>query len=311
MKTLVTGADGFIGRWLTKLLVERGDEVTGVSRRAIETGGAIQYLRADVRDEAALNDVVARTRPARVFHLAALNHIATSFEKPEETFAVNLLGTLHVLNAVRAFASEAVVVSVGSSAEYGESTQRVDRVREDDPLLPTSPYGISKVAQGLTCRQMHLSYGMRTVHVRPFAVVGPGKEGDAMSQFARQVAGIELGRQDKMRAGNLASERDFVDVRDCSRALVFLSERAAGGTTYNVCTGTGVTIGDLAEAFRRNARKSFEVVRDEAQLRKVDDTRIVGSPHKLAELGFSLSFSLDDTVRDTLSALRESMEKSS
>jgi GDP-4-dehydro-6-deoxy-D-mannose reductase len=305
MKTLVTGADGFIGGALARRLVELGDVVVGLSRRGTsETGRAFERVQADLRDADAVRAAVERTRPERIFHLAALNHIPTSFTEPEETFVVNAIGTLHLLDAARAVVPGATFVSVGSSSEYGDAARPRDFVGEGDALLPTSPYAISKVAQSLLCRQVFKTYGQRAIHVRPFAVIGPGKKGDALTQFCERVVGIERGDEPVLRCGNLEPLRDFIDVRDCARALVLVAERGAPGDVFNVCNGVAVKMAELVDTLRSVAARAFEVVVDPSKVRRVDDMRIVGDSTKLRALGYSPEHSLVDTVRDTLSMTR-------
>jgi GDP-D-mannose dehydratase len=94
MKSFVTGIDGFIGGWLARLLVDRGDEVFGLSRKTAQiTGDSVQRVAGDVRDAKALDDAMKRIAPDRVFHLAALNHIGASFESPEEPPSARTLRT--------------------------------------------------------------------------------------------------------------------------------------------------------------------------------------------------------------------------
>jgi GDP-4-dehydro-6-deoxy-D-mannose reductase len=264
----------------------------------------VRRVHADLRDELAVSAAVERARPDRIFHLAALNHIATSFADPEATFGVNLLGTLHLLRAVLHHVPHATFVSVGSSAEYGDTTRTRPTVGEDDPLLPTSPYGVSKVAQGLLCRQAWRSEGLRAIHVRPFAIIGAGKRGDALSQFAEQVLRVEAGTTTTVRVGNLEPVRDFVDVRDCVAALVLVATQGEAGGFYNICHGEPVPLFDIMEALRHCARASFDVVEERSQVRAVDDMRIVGDPRKLMGLGYARTYRLEDTLRTTLQWLR-------
>ena len=105
MKTLITGVDGFIGGWLARLVVERGDEVVGISRRDAAARGGVRRVVADLADAGGVAKAVADAKPDRIFHLAAANHIPTSFERPAETFTVNAIGTMHLLAAVRSNSS--------------------------------------------------------------------------------------------------------------------------------------------------------------------------------------------------------------
>jgi GDP-4-dehydro-6-deoxy-D-mannose reductase len=293
MRSFITGVDGFIGSHLAEALAAAGDDVAGFGRR-----------QGDVADAAAVGDAVAKARPDRVFHLAALNNIAASFADPARTMATNVTGSVNLFEAVRRSASGAAVVSVGSAAEYGRTAAEVSSLTEELPLLPTSPYGVSKVAQGLLCRVYAQVHGLRALHVRPFAVIGPRKTKDAVSDFCRNVVALERGETDRFIVGPLTSERDFVDVRDFVAALVLLSERGAPGAVYNVCNGATVSLGAVVAILQRLSSKPFEPVADPSRLRPADDRRIVGDNARLAALGYAPRFGLEDTLAATLAHWR-------
>ena len=240
MRSFITGVDGFIGGHLAEALGAAGDDVAGFGRR-----------QGDMADAAAVDGAVAKARPDRVFHLAALNNIAASFADPALTMATNLTGSVNVFEAVRKFAPATALVSVGSSAEYGRTAAEISPLTEEVPLLPTSPYGVSKAAQGLLCRVYAQVHGLRALHVRPFAVIGPRKTKDAVSDFCRNVVALERGETDRFVVGPLTSERDFVDVRDAVAALVLLSERGAPGTVYNLCNGAAVSLASVVAILQR------------------------------------------------------------
>ncbi len=300
MRSFITGIDGFIGSWLAETLRAAGDEVSGLSRGREGTEGGVVRFRGDLSAVAPLAAALASVRPERLFHLAAQNNIQDSFDDPAATIAANVTGSIHLLEAVKQTAPDACFISVGSSAEYGQTAATAPALSEDLPLLPTSPYGISKVSQGLLSRVYANVYRLRSIHVRPFAVVGPRKTRDAISDFCRNVVAIERGETDRFVVGHLGSERDFVDVRDCVAALILVSEAGTAGGVYNICNGRTATLDTVVTLLQGLAAKPFAPVQDPSRLRPADDRRIVGDGGRLRALGYAPRFSLEETLRDTL-----------
>jgi GDP-4-dehydro-6-deoxy-D-mannose reductase len=315
MRSFITGIDGFIGGWLAEALRAAGDQVFGLSRRAAaQPGGtdadAVVRLDGSITSRSAVADAVALARPDRVFHLAALNNIGDSFADPVLTIETNVVGSLNLLDAVRSLAPAARLVSVGSSAEYGKTAAQAAPLGEELPLLPTSPYGVSKVSQGLLCRVYAQVHQLRAIHVRPFAIIGPRKTKDALSDFCRNVVAIERGETDRFSIGALGSERDFVDVRDAVAALILLSEKGEGGAVYNLCNGRGASLASVLSLLQGLSRCPFQPVPDPSRVRPADDPRIVGDGSRLAALGYLPRFDLAATVGATLDHWRAQAERS-
>jgi GDP-4-dehydro-6-deoxy-D-mannose reductase len=304
MRSFITGVDGFIGSHLAEALLASGDEVFGLSRASVGStgaGGGVVRFQVDLAAPDGLAAALAQARPDRIFHLAALNNIQASFADPGLTVRTNVLGTLALLDAVRLVAPAAAFVSVGSSAEYGRTAALARApLTEDLPLQPTSPYGISKASQGMFSTVYAKVHGLRAIHVRPFAVIGPRKTKDALSDFCRTVVAIERGETDRFPVGPLDSQRDFVDVRDCVRALVLVADKGEPGTTYNVCNGTGTTLAAVVALLQGLARRPFEPAPDPSRTRAADDPRIVGDNARLRVLGYQPRFSLAETTAATL-----------
>ncbi len=291
MRALVTGVDSFIGSHLEERLKELGDEVVGLSRKRD---------RVDVTDAEAVANLVRRTKPDRVFHLAAQSNIPKSFADPATTLAVNVVGSANLFEAVRQHAPDARVVSVGSAAEYGDSARDAQQIAEDASLRPTSPYGVSKVAQGKLVAVYARAYRMKIVHVRLFAILGPRKTTDALSDFSRNVVAIERGEKDALVTGNTTPLRDFVDVRDAVSGLVLASHSGVPGEVYNLCSGNATSLDDLILLLRAASDREFRIQQDPARMRPVDDQRVVGDASKLRALGFSPELKLADTVAAVL-----------
>jgi GDP-4-dehydro-6-deoxy-D-mannose reductase len=300
MRSLITGVDGFLGSWLGETLVAVGDAVVGVGRRETAPVAGVTKVRSDITDSDAMIAVVRDAAPDRVFHLAALNNIAQSIADPAATVSSNVTGTVHVLEAMRIHVPTARLVSVGSSAEYGRTSASEARLREGSPLAPTSPYGVSKVAQGQMCGVYASIHGLSVVHVRPFAVIGPRKRADAVSDFCRGVVAIERGLSSVLRVGDLEAVRDFVDVRDCVAALVTVSNEGKAGDVVNLCGGNEVSLGHVVDILRDLATRPVAVNVEGSRKRRVDDRRIVGDPTALARLGWAPRYSLRETLEFTL-----------
>lgn len=302
MKSLITGIDGFIGQHLTAALRARGDEVYGLSRAAAGKRHEATVYQADVTDAAAVSQTLTAIKPDLIWHLAAQSNIPDSFANPAETISSNILGSVTLFAAAQRCAPQATILSVGSSAEYGSSAAA--DLTEDTLLQPSSPYAIAKAAQGFFARLYAHVYGLRILHVRPFAIIGPGKVGDAVSDFCRAVVRIEAGGTPTLPTGNLDVIRDFMDVRDCAQAFQLIAERGVAGENYNVCNGVGASLHQILLELQPLAGTPFAVAQDPTRRRPVDDHRLVGDNAKLRALGYKRRYDLPATVRVTLDSWR-------
>jgi GDP-4-dehydro-6-deoxy-D-mannose reductase len=297
MKALVTGASGFVGPHLVAHLEASGDQVVAVDR-----GGATPV---DVTDRDAVQAVMRDVRPAAVYHLAALSHVAESWSAAANSFRVNAEGTLNVLVAA-SDAGVGRVLVVGSAEEYGAVREADLPIDEDTPLRPMTPYGASKVAADYLALQAYLGGGLETVRARPFNHTGPGQSPRFLvPALARRVAEAERAGEDKVLVGSLDPVRDITDVRDVVRAYRSLVERGEPGEVYNVCSGRGTTVREIAERLLAHAHRNLELVVDENLVRKVEVPRLVGNPSKIGtDIGWSPEIDIDRTLDDVLAAAR-------
>jgi GDP-4-dehydro-6-deoxy-D-mannose reductase len=308
VRWLVTGANGFVGGHLVeRLALTAGRELFGLVRPGSAPGDGYARLEADLLEPEAVARAVETARPDRVVHLAAQSSARDSWTDAEGTLRTNLLGLLHLLEALRSRKLAPRVLVVGSSEEYG-APENDAPVRESAPLRPASPYAVSKVAQGYLALQYALAHGMPIVRTRTFNHTGPGRgAGFAESSFARQIAEIEAGRREAvLSVGNLDAVRDFSDVRDVVRAYELLIERGVPGEVYNVASGRGFSIGEILERLRGLSPARVEVRRDPALLRPVDVPRIVGDASRLRETtGYAPEIPIERTLFDLLAHWRE------
>jgi len=292
MRALVTGAGGFVGPYLVAHLRECGDDVVGESEDF------------DITDRDATHAAFAAHRPEVVYHLAAWSDAGASWADPTTCLRVNVEGTTNVLDAARACDARRVLV-VGSAEEYG-LVDGADRVREDAPLRPITPYGSSKVAASFVALQAWLGRRLETVRVRPFSHTGAGQpDAFVVPALARRVADAERANAPAITIGARDPVRDFSDVRDVVRAYRMLVEHGAPGEVYNVCRGAGVSIGELVDRLVARSHTDLRVEVDPALLRPTEVPRLVGDPSKLMQAtGWEPEHTLDETLDDVLAHAR-------
>jgi GDP-4-dehydro-6-deoxy-D-mannose reductase len=302
MRALVTGASGFVGRHLVAHLRARGDTVV-----AVDHSGHDGALTVDVTDVDALTRAVRDAAPDALYHLAARSHVGESWADGDELTRVNVGGTQAVVDASAA-ASVTRVLVVGSAEQYGPVPADRGAVDETVTMQPLSPYGVSKLAAEEAALAAWHGHGVPVLCVRAFNHTGPGQSPEFfVPGFARRIARAEAdpAGSDDIAVGNLDSVRDFTDVRDVVRAYRLLVEHGTPGEAYNVCSGEGVRIGDLAERLLTRARRPLRLRIDPALVRAVEVPVFVGDPAKLvAATAWARGVALDTTLDDVLAEAR-------
>jgi UDP-glucose 4-epimerase len=303
MRTLVTGGAGFIGSHIVEQLLMRGDTVrvldnfsTGFHQNLEHLQGRLEILEGDLRDTGA---VMAAVKDVDlVFHLAAFISVSQSIADPGSCFAVNVGGTVALLEAARRAGVRKVVLS-SSTAVYGD--MHVFPTPEETPLRPISPYAVSKQVNELYAHLYTHTLGLPVTALRYYNVYGPRQRPDsdyaaAIPIFVRQI----LSGKPVTIFGDGRQSRDFIFVNDVVRANFMAAESDTAGESFNVCTGIETNLIDLMEQFSELSPRQPEV-RFEPP-RPGDIYRSVGSPEKAARvLGFqagtSLVEGLDQTVK--------------
>jgi GDP-4-dehydro-6-deoxy-D-mannose reductase len=304
MRVLVTGADGFVGPHLCRLLESSGDAVFPFSGpQPSPPGSSPPGPPLDVRDAAALRDAVARTRPDAVVHLAGVSSVAFSHAEPGATFETNAVGTVNVCAALKEAGPKVRLLLVSSGEVYGPVAAN-QSASEDTPRVPTSPYAASKVAAEIAAQQFARSYGLDVVIARPFNHLGAGQAPSfAVPSFARQIVGAKKrGQPAVLSVGNLEPVRDFSHVDDVVSAYRTLLARGVAGETYNVCSGEGRSIRSVLDELIELAGVSVEVRVDPAKLRPVDVPRLVGNPARLRDLGWTPRRGVRRALEDVLAS---------
>ena len=289
MRCLVTGVGGFIGGYLVEFLVKEKHEVVGLARaRSLALEGInprfFTFVQADLLDREALCDLIDSVCPDVVFHLAAQSYPSVSWKQPAKTFEVNVLGAISLFDEILARRLDPTILVVGSSSEYAPSRDGRP-ITEDDALVPSSPYGVSKLAQDHLSRLYHEAHGLKIIRCRPFFLIGPRKRGDVASDLARGVVAIERGRKEDLPIGNLDVVRDLLDVRDGVEALWLLAQYGRPGDVYNICSGTGYNLREILSVYKQFAKVEIHERLDPSLIRPVDEMVKVGSPGQATRPG--------------------------
>jgi GDP-4-dehydro-6-deoxy-D-mannose reductase len=296
VRTLVTGAGGFVGAHLVRHLEDAGDEVVELER----TVDGI-----DIADAEPLTEAVMAAKPQVVYHLAGASDVGGSWSEPRETFLANALGTLNVLEAARAAGAERVL-AVTSADVYGRVSQDELPLREDQPLRPVSPYAASKVAADALAQQAWLGHRFPVLRVRAFNHLGPGQSDRFVApSLAARIAHNERDGGDEVPIGNLSPLRDVTDVRDVVRAYRLLMEHGEPGAVYNVCRGQAVSVKEIADLLLSMAARPMHLVSDPALQRPVDIPILVGDNGALRRVtGWEPTIPLEQTLADVLADWR-------
>ena len=265
-RILITGISGFVGSHLANYLVNQGARVSGLFRRRADGSPPqnlrylgieddVELLESDIRDISSLAFALDRSKPNVIFHLAAQSFIPRSFSHPWETLDINFLGTVNLLEAVRAKSLNPTIVFAGSSEEYGlaivskhQYQEMVNKygavfpepehipelpINEANPLRPMSPYAVSKVSADYVMRNYHNAYGSKTIVSRAFNHEGAGRgKVFVTSAITSQVMKLKRDEIDRITIGNVNAFRDWSHISDIVQGYCLLAEKGKPGELY-------------------------------------------------------------------------------
>jgi nucleoside-diphosphate-sugar epimerase len=299
-RILITGADGFTGRYLANELQRAGYEVHGLVHKPVAGGvpGVARLHVGDLADATRLTAVVQEVQPHQVAHLAAIAFVAHG--DVDAMYRTNVVGTRNLLEALVQSKAPIEAVLLASSANvYGNSVGGV--LSESTPAAPANDYAVSKLAMEYVARLY--AERLPIVVARPFNYTGVGQDESFLipkivSHVRRHAPLIEL--------GNLEVARDFSDVRtmvQCYHRLLQADAASVVGQTFNVCSGRAWTLNEVLAMVREISGHPFEVRVNPAFVRQNEVKLLVGSTAKLeAAIGAQPAIALDDTLRWMLEA---------
>lgn len=326
MRYLVTGAQGFVGRYFVAAVLadDPAAVVLGIGRspRRVDVFthnvrfGAMsvpaplpaslkeaalderyRYEALDIRDRRALTDIVSEFGPDCVIHLAS----GLRDDETAHLINTNVIGTITLVEAIADAKTNVSMSVLGSTGGIYGASDRIP-IPESAPCKPVDLYSASKLASEHASRIVAERAGVPVVWARLFNLVGPGQdERHVCGRFAAQAATIARGDAAHVfEAGNLDSTRDFIDVRDAAGALATLARSGVAGEAYNVSSGIEVAIGDVLASTLRAAGIEGSVTVERAAPRVNDIARHTGDPSKIRSLGYAPRFELARSIGDVV-----------
>ncbi len=292
-RLFITGLSGFVGQHIqSRLMLD--DSVWELLPAASPF---------DLTDPQSLIDLWPQL-PDAVIHLAGQTFVPEAFRDPARTFDINLLGTLNLLQALKARGFKGPFLYVSSGDVYGQVEESALPITEQQPPCPRNPYAVSKLSAEFLSLQWGLSEGWPVLVARPFNHIGTGqKDSFVIASAARQINRIKQGLQaPQLEVGDIDVTRDFLDVDDVVSAYFALLEKGTPGQVYNICSGHEQSIRSLIEQMGDLAEVELQLVQDPARMRRADQRRVCGSHQRLARTtGWTPQISIQQSLRAILS----------
>jgi GDP-4-dehydro-6-deoxy-D-mannose reductase len=296
-RLFVTGLSGFVGQH--------------IQSRLASPDSAWELLPAASRYDLTAPDSLVDLwpqMPDAVIHLAGQTFVPEAFRDPARTFDINLLGTLNLLQALKARGFQGTFLYVSSGDVYGQVSESDLPITEQQAPCPRNPYAVSKLSAEFLSLQWGLSEDWPVLVARPFNHIGAGqKEGFVIASAARQINRIKQGLQaPQLEVGDIDVTRDFLDVGDVISAYFALLDKGVPGQVYNICSGREQSIRSLIEQLADLAEAPVQLVQDPARMRRADQRRVCGSHTKLTR---TTGWTPEITTQQSLRAILSDWEK--
>lgn len=312
-KTLVTGADGFIGSHLVEKLLEDGHQVKAfcfynsfntwgwLDTLPVKLKKEIEIFQGDIRDPNGVREAIRDV--SIVYHLAALIAIPFSYHSPDSYVDTNIKGTLNVLQASRDYNIERLLVT-STSEVYG--TAQYVPIDEKHPFQGQSPYSATKIGADRLAESFHRSFQLPVTIVRPFNTYGPRQSARAIIPT---IISQLLTGQEELKLGSLTPTRDFNYVKDTVKGFISIANSLQTiGEEINIATQYEISIEDLANELIKQINPNAKVICDEQRLRpeKSEVNRLLGSNKKIMELtDWKPQYTFEQGIKETIEWMKE------
>lgn len=293
---LVTGSNGFVGKFVVQLLKENKYQVFGTERAKHMSQHEVIY--GDLCDFRFAQSLVKRIKPHYVIHLAGQSSVGVSWNEPKMTIENNVLAQLHLLEALRLHGAPKKILIVSSADVYGVVDRTDNPIDEATPIRLQSPYAISKMMQENLGLGYFINFEMPIVIARPFGHIGPGQPTkNAIPSFIDKIKKVPNGGT--IAVGNIKVRRDYSDVRDIAYAYLLALEKGKAGEAYNLGAGASYLLADVLHKLITISGKTLKITIDKSLYRKHDIMETVCDYRKFHIVtGWEPKISIDQTLHD-------------
>jgi GDP-4-dehydro-6-deoxy-D-mannose reductase len=315
VRALITGAAGFVGQWLARALLAQGWSVTGggpepdapTPTLTADERAAVRWVRLDVRRVEDVRAALDQCRPDVVFHLAGVTSISGAAGDPGLAVEVNVVGAARLVGEIasrrRAGTLDPVVIVVGTGQQYGRHDEGEMPLTETAEQRPLSVYAASKAAQEIVALEAWRSEGVRIVATRSFNHSGAGQPTSlVLPALVSRALALRGSADRRLRMGNTGTVRDFLHVRDVVAGYILLASGGRAGDVYNVCSGRGLSVAELANVVLRRTGVDAVPFEDPALVRAVEVPVLVGDNSKLGALGWRPTATTNEIIDDVIDA---------
>ncbi len=302
-KVLVTGSEGFVGRYLVEELLERNFIVEGTYFDP-KPQYKIKTYFMDIRKKEEIENILNNDYDI-IFHLAAQSSGAIAYKEVSLTYEINTNGTLNLLNTLRMMNKDIHFIYVSTAEVYGIPKQLP--LKETDICVPVNHYATSKYNAENIVRVFGKTYSnIKITILRPFNHTGPyQREIFVMPSFAKQIVAIEKGEQEPiLKTGDLSIRRDFMDVKDVVKAYTLVAQKGVKGV-YNVSSGKSYSIKELLDKMRKISDINIKVEIDPKKLRPIDIADLYGDSRSIYDaVGWKPKIDIEQTLQELLNYWR-------
>ena len=298
-KVLIFGVSGFVGSYLSKEFIKHNYAVYGSDKvQGDMLSDDVKFCISDLMNAGEVEYLINEIEPDIIVNLAAISSVGASWNIPQTTMQINVIGALNIMEAVKKSSINSKILFVGSSEEYVNSEFPIN---ESCLLNASNPYGISKVAQEHFAKLYRERYGMKIYYVRPFNHTGVGqRDFFVLPSFCKQIAEIDKsGKSGSVKVGNLNVKRDFSHVKDVVRAYRLIVENDNCNTIYNVGSGNAYSLQEMLEYITTLSSQKIEIEVDASKFRPSDQP-IICCDYSLIneELGWEPKYTVFDALKE-------------